>query len=200
MRALADPPAVVAAAVDDVDLLVPPVADVADEEPPRAVRLPRQPPRVAEAVGEDLRPAAASSERVVGGMAYGCLPSTSMRRILPLSLVRSWALPCGEWPVARVALAAAVARAEVQHPVRPEAEPAAAVVELRLVELEDDPLGRRVGAVGVGRVDAEFAQRVGVVLSRRRRRRAAARRSRRRSRPFVAKSGWNARPSRPRSS
>src|SRR6185503_17340304 len=56
VAALAHPPAVVAPALDGVDLLVPPIPDVADQEAPRAIGLPRQPPWVAEAGGVDLRP------------------------------------------------------------------------------------------------------------------------------------------------
>ena len=96
VRAFADPPAVVAALDDVVDLLPASIADVADEQPALAVGLPRQAPRVAEAVGVDLGRAAASRERVVGRDRVRRLAVDVQPRILPLSFAVSWALPCDE--------------------------------------------------------------------------------------------------------
>ena len=65
--------------------------------------------------------------------------------------------------LARITLAAPIAGPEVQVAVGPEPERAAAVVELGLLELEHDPLRRRVGAVRVARIDPILAEDVRVI-------------------------------------
>ena len=73
-----------------------------------------------------------------------------MRMMLPSRVLEVLPVP------ARVARRSAVAEAEVEHPVRPEADRAAVVVRVGLLDLEDHELRIRVGGerVALG-VDAE---------------------------------------------
>ena len=133
-------------------------------------------------------PGRSSTNGLSAGIAYaGVWPggtSTSMRRILPSMVSRLLAVAL------RVAARAAVAERDVEHPVRPEHDRAAVVVGERLVDVAGSTL-----AVGVGRVGRRRLHRERRDDGVRRRGRCSRRRSAGRS----GKSGWNARPSRPRS-
>ena len=153
--ALHDPPAVVAATGDDVDLL-----DAALPDVPR-VELARppvegEPPRIAEAERVDLGPAAAGRERVVG------------RDRVRLTAVDIDAEDLAEQhlpvlrPVAGVTRRAAVAEADVEVAIRAEGEHAAVVVGERLGYGEEHPLGARQRHVRVRR-DAELRDHGGPV-------------------------------------
>ena len=164
MRAFTNPPTVIPAIDDRIDLFVATEPDVGHEEATFAGGLPRQSPWVPEAIGVDLGPAATGDERVVIGDGVRRVPiavdvdpedlAVELRRVLGVALGRVAGIG--------VASASAVAGSEVEEPVRSEAERAAAVVGLGLVEGEDHAL-----RVGIDRVriqaDRELAQPVGVV-------------------------------------
>src|SRR5207237_5900520 len=79
-------------------------------------------------------------------------PSTSIRRILPEQRLQVLSVAL------RIALAAAVAQADVEEPVGPESELAAIVVVKRLVDHEQDVFAGSVGLVRIrtgGRVFGE---------------------------------------------
>jgi hypothetical protein len=90
----------------------------------------------------------------------------------------------------RIAGGAAVAGADPQLAVAAELDAAAVVVGVRLIEAEDGALGRRIGAVRIVRVDRHLDHRVSPPAVGEVDVEAAVRRE----------AGWNASPSRPRSS
>ena len=151
-RALPDPPAVVAAEGDDVDLLDRALAHVAGVEVAGAA-VEGEPPRVAEAVGVDLvRPGVAPKNGLLGGEEYGTGPFRSIHvdaENLAEQLVDVLRA------VAGIVARAAVAHPDVEEAVRAELHHAAVVVREGLRDHEEHGLGR-VRDVGIRRGGAIF--------------------------------------------
>src|SRR5207248_3364168 len=125
-------PAVVEAGLDDVDLLVEVLADVA--EPQLAgLAIEAEAPRVAQAVGVDLRPRAGGRDE---GVARGRPPGRGIETE-QLAEDDAEVLRVAH----RVALRAAVAEAEVEVAVGTEDHVAAVVVGEGLLDGEEDGLG-----------------------------------------------------------
>ncbi len=129
------PPAVVGAALDEVDLLEDALADVTGQSAwVTRSKLIRQGLRIPRAQISPRVPAT-PTKGLSGGIAYawpGSAWSTSIRRILPRSTVGF----CARLPGSPGA--AAVAERYVEHPVRPERELPAVVVLVGLRDLEHD--------------------------------------------------------------
>ena len=152
-RAFAAVPAVVAAALDAIDLLESALADVAEPQIGRRRRRIEAPaPGIAKAPRIDLGTVARGNrvspliahrsgrERIGGRNRIGVPPSTSSRNIEPSKSVVSCAV------LSRIAAAAAVAEAEVQESIGTERDVAAfVVVESRRLRHADD-VGARAGA------------------------------------------------------
>ncbi len=142
MRALGDPPAVVALAGRarlEVDLLEAVLADVGDVEVAGAA-VEAEAERIAEPEIPDVGITAAD----VSGRRRRVRVDVDTQDLAELGVEP---LPV----VHRIAAAAAVAEPDVQEPVGPEGEHAAVVVRERLRDREEDARRRRLGDVGIRR-------------------------------------------------
>jgi spermidine/putrescine transport system substrate-binding protein len=161
--ALALVPAVVAAAPDDVDLLVTSLADVGGDEWAGAGAVEGQAPGVADAPGVDFGTGAGfSDERVVGGDGVGLAVGAAVDvEAEDLAEERGEVLGVagGGAVEALIVGVAAVADAEVEEAVGAEGEAAAVVVEVGLVDLEEEAFrgGVDAGVVGGGGELADVA-------------------------------------------
>src|SRR5262249_5299576 len=157
VKALAQPPAVVAALDDDVDLLVEVLADVGRPELARLL-VASHSPDVAEAVGPGLGAGARPiHERIVLG------DGVVLARVLAIDVD---AVDLAEQRlkvlgvVEGIAGGAAVAEGEVEVAVGAEADGAAVVVPERPLHAEQLLLEVRIGLVRVALADAETRQHV----------------------------------------
>jgi len=119
---------------------------------------------IAEAIGENLVSAAAPDEGIVARDSVGRAVvdvqpqylAKQLRGILPITDTRGVAEP-------DVVLVTAIADREVQVAVGAEGERAAVVIEIRMIELQEDALRGRVGAIRIFLRDPELGEPIGVV-------------------------------------
>ena len=147
---------------DDVDLLVGILLHIGAEERLVAAHIEGASPRVAQPERPDLgQRIALADERIVCRDQVGLVDIEAQHLAEQRSLVL--AVACrhvvADAPVVGVA---AVTGRDVEHAVRPEADPVTVVIELRPVELRDDALHGSVGLVGIRLRHLELGHDVGV--------------------------------------
>src|SRR4030095_4809161 len=158
-------PAEVSAAGDEIDFFHFPLSDIGTEQT-SGRRIEGKAPGIAHAERIDLlaNAPASTDERIARGNAVLSTGAVGAERVDTVDLAEKlcFVLPVAEdalW-IARASAgvtavivigAAAIARREVKKSIRTEVELSAVVIELRLVEAEQDALGKRIGDVRIAR-------------------------------------------------
>ncbi len=164
MGRLLDRPAVIAAGHHQIDLLVGVLADIAHEKTPGAIRVKGDLVGVAKTHGVDLAAIALlACKGVVFGNAVG--GAIHLIDVDPEDLAQQVAgvLACAFARIIAVfRRTAAIAKCDMQHALGPESECAGIMGELRLIDLQYQPLVVRIGPVRIVCRHPDFGDMAGV--------------------------------------